>query len=40
MDQVSVFSLMQYVLPLLVFAAIGIALLVWGSGKVSLKGEK
>lgn len=39
-DQVSVFSLMQYVLPLLVFAAIGIALLVWGSGKVSLKGEK
>lgn len=39
-DRAAVFSLMQYLLPLVLFAAIGLALMVWASGKISLKGEK
>lgn len=39
-DKASIFSLSGYMIPLLVFAALAIALLVYTSKRVALKGEK
>lgn len=39
-DQAPVSSLIQYLLPLILFAVVGVTLPIWASRKVSLRGEK